>query len=210
MCVPFFTLGKHTLTLEDTRSGERCLQGTTKDGAEVRRFSSILTFPLEWMQPDFSDVGCLAVSCTYRGRFHLLSNSRSVRRWISEFLSAFLPEHSEEPEQRSSSRFRCLSGEGRIYEVSHLDRGMWDPQNRDLPEGMTGLGHSGDAIEDCVWCKCPTAPWFLNSLSPLRDACMMLLYHSAAICPNGRGEAWSREGKDVISKASVVSVSHLK
>lgn len=202
MCVPFFTLGKHTLTLEDTRSGERCLQGTTKDGAEVRRFSSILTFSLEWMQPDFSDVGCLALSCTYRGRFNLLSNSHSVRGWISEFLAPFLP--------GSPSRFRSLSGEGRIYEVSHLDRGMCDPQNRDLPEGMTGLGHSGDPIKDCVWCKCPTAPWFLNSLSPLRDACMMPLYHSAAMCPNGRGEAWSREGKDVINKASVVSVSHLK
>lgn len=89
--MPFFTLGKHTLTLEDTRSGERCLQGTTKDRAEVRRFSSILTFPLEWMQLDFSDVGCLAASCTYRGGFNLLSNSRSLGGW----LAAFLPEHSK-------------------------------------------------------------------------------------------------------------------
>lgn len=89
--MPFFTLGKHNLTLEDTLSGEHCLQGTTKDGAEVRRFSSILTFPLEWMQLDFSDVGCLAVSCTYRGGFNVLSNSHSFRGW----LAAFLPEHCE-------------------------------------------------------------------------------------------------------------------
>lgn len=82
-----------------------------------------------------------------------------------------------------------MSGEGRSYEVSHLDRGMWDPQKRDLPEGVTGFGHSGDAIKERVWRKCPTAPWSLNSLSLLRDACMMLLYHSAAICPNVRDEA---------------------
>lgn len=87
--VPFFTLGKYTLTLADTLSGEGCLQGTTKDGAEVRRFSSILTFPLEWMQLDFSDVGWLAVSCTYMGGFNVLSNSHSFRGW----LAAFLPEH---------------------------------------------------------------------------------------------------------------------
>lgn len=89
--VPFFTLGKHALTLADTLSGERCLQGTTKDGAEVRRFSSILTFPLEWMQLDFSDVGWLAVSCTYRGGFYVLSNSHSFRGR----LAAFFPELSK-------------------------------------------------------------------------------------------------------------------
>lgn len=93
----------------------------------------------------------------------------------------------------SPSRLRSLSGEGRTYEISHLDRGMWDSQNRDLPEGVIGFGQSGNAIKICVWCECPTAPWSLNTLSPLRDACMMLLYHSAAICPNGRGEAWSRK-----------------
>lgn len=88
-----------------TVAGARCLQGTTKGRAEVRRLISILTFSLEWRQLSFSDAVCLTRSAG-EGLISFQTAARLEAGWL--LFSQSLPEDRQGAPKQLERRISFL------------------------------------------------------------------------------------------------------